>query len=144
MSLLYTIIGIIVLLIVFYRIIIEIQDNYENKKEDEYILSLINEIRKIDPKVDQIVDQLRFFEGNKSYTIDKTYVFICKRDKKNGEMYHRNQLTLVLLHEISHALCPNVGHTKEFDEIFEDLLEKATYVGIYNPDPKYAVKNYCE
>jgi hypothetical protein len=35
MSLLYTIIGIIVLLIVFYRIIIEIQDNYENKKEDE-------------------------------------------------------------------------------------------------------------
>ena len=118
MSFLFSIIGVITILYVFYRILMEIRDNYENKNEDPYTLVLVEKIRQIDPMVDAIIDNLRFFEGDKSYTIDKKYVFLCKRDKKTGEQYHNNQLILVLLHEISHALCDEVGHTPKFDAIF--------------------------
>ena len=143
MSFLFSIIGVITILYVFYRILMEIRDNYENKNEDPYTLVLVEKIRQIDPMVDAIIDNLRFFEGDKSYTIDKKYVFLCKRDKKTGEQYHNNQLILVLLHEISHALCDEVGHTPKFDAIFEDLLEKAKCASIYDDSIPH-VDGYCE
>ena len=139
----FTFLGIFLLLFVFYRLIIEIQDNYENKNEDPFVLQLVQKIRHIDPRVDEIIDNLRFFEGDKSYTLDKKYVFICKKDKKTNEQYHQNQLILVLIHEISHALCDEVGHTPKFDMIFEDLLAKATQQGLYNESIPN-VENYCE
>ena len=135
--------GIFLLLFLFYRLLIEIQDNYENKNEDPFVLQLVQKIRHIDPRVDEIIDNLRFFEGDKSYTLDKKYVFICKKDKKTNEQYHQNQLILVLIHEISHALCDEVGHTPKFDMIFEDLLAKATQQGLYNESIPN-VENYCE
>jgi hypothetical protein len=139
----FTFIGILLLLYVFYRLIIEIQDNYENKNEDKEVLELVEKIRHIDPSVDKIIDNLRFFEGDKSYTLDKKYIFICKKDKKTQEQYHQNQLILVLIHEISHALCDEVGHTPKFDMIFEDLLNKAIQKGLYDESIPN-VDNYCE
>jgi hypothetical protein len=139
----FTFLGIFLLLFVFYRLLIEIQDNYENKNEDPFVLQLVQKIRHIDPRVDEVIDHLRFFEGDKSYTLDKKYVFICKKDKKTNEQYHQNQLILVLIHEISHALCDEVGHTPKFDMIFEDLLAKATQQGLYDESIPN-VENYCE
>ena len=139
----FTFIGILLLLYVFYRLIIEIQDNYENKNEDKEVLELVEKIRHIDPSVDKIIDNLRFFEGDKSYTLDKKYIFICKKDKKTQEQYHQNQLILVLIHEISHALCDEVGHTPKFDMIFENLLQKAIQKKIYDESIPN-VENYCE
>jgi len=143
MHFIFTLFGILTILYVFYRILIEIRDNYENQREDEYVRLLVDRIRTIDPRVDVVVDQLRFFEGDKSYTIDKKYVFLCKRDKKTGEQYHNNQLVLVLIHEISHALCDEVGHTPKFEAIFEDLLEKASRAGMYDDSIPH-VEGYCE
>ena len=143
MHFIFTLFGILTILYVFYRILIEIRDNYENQREDEYVRLLVERIRTIDPRVDVVVDQLRFFEGDKSYTIDKKYVFLCKRDKKTGEQYHNNQLVLVLIHEISHALCDEVGHTPKFEAIFEDLLEKASTAGVYDDSIPH-VEGYCE
>jgi hypothetical protein len=143
MHFIFTLFGILTILYVFYRILIEIRDNYENQREDEYVRLLVDRIRTIDPRVDVVVDQLRFFEGDKSYTIDKKYVFLCKRDKKTGEQYHNNQLVLVLIHEISHALCDEVGHTPKFEAIFEDLLEKASRAGVYDDSIPH-VEGYCE
>jgi hypothetical protein len=143
MHFIFTLFGIFTILYVFYRILIEIRDNYENQREDEYVRLLVERIRRIDPRVDVVVDQLRFFEGDKSYTIDKKYVFLCKRDKKTGEQYHNNQLVLVLIHEISHALCDEVGHTPKFEAIFEDLLEKASKAGVYDDNIPH-VDGYCE
>ena len=80
----FSILGIIIILFVFYRIIMEVKDNYENQTQDDHILMLINDIRKIDKNVNDVVDNLRFFEGDKSYTLDKKYVFLCKKDKKTG------------------------------------------------------------
>lgn len=143
MHFIFTLFGVLTILYVFYRILIEIRDNYENQREDEYVRLLVERIRTIDPRVDVVVDQLRFFEGDKSYTIDKKYVFLCKRDKKTGEQYHNNQLVLVLIHEISHALCDEVGHTPKFEAIFEDLLEKASRAGVYDDSIPH-VDGYCE
>jgi len=143
MNAFFTFTGIIIILYIFYRIIMEVRDNYENQNEDQYTRELIQNIRRIDPRVNEVVDQLRFFEGDKSYTLDKKYVFLCKRDKKTGEQYHNNQLVLVLIHEISHALCDEVGHTHKFDMIFDDLLEKATRAGVYDERIPH-VEGYCE
>jgi hypothetical protein len=131
------------MLFLFYKIIMEVRDNYENQQEDEYVLSLVQDISRIHPKVAQVVEELKFFKGDKSYTLDKKYVYICKNDKKTGELYHRNQLILVLLHEISHALCDEVGHTEKFEKIFDELLDYATKSCVYNPNIP-SVQNYCE
>jgi hypothetical protein len=137
-----TIIAFILLIYLLYRISKEIRDNFEEQDEDSYVLSLVQEIRHIDPSVDQIVDQLKFYEGNKSYTINKKYVHLCKNDQ-DGNLYHKNQLVLVLLHEIAHTLCKDIGHTANFNEILNDLLAKAENHGVYNSNIPH-VQNYCE
>ena len=38
--------------------------------------------------------------------------------------YNDDILLYVLVHEICHVLCPNIGHTPEFNNIFEALLEE--------------------
>jgi len=135
------ILGVILLVLLICKILYEIRDNYENQIEDDDVLALVEQIRHVDPKVNEIVDRLKFFEGRKSYTINKTYVHICKKDK-HGKIYARNQLVLVLLHEISHALCDEIGHTDKFNRILDDLLEKASRKGIYDPSIPN-IPDYC-
>jgi hypothetical protein len=136
------ILGLLLLFLLTCKIFYEIRDNYENQVEDEDVLALVELVRSVDPSVDKIVDHLKFFEGRKSYTINKTYVHICKKDK-HGKMYARNQLVLVLLHEIAHALCDEVGHTAKFNRILDDLLYKASKKGIYDPSVPN-IPDYCE
>ena len=136
------ILGVILLVLLICKILYEIRDNYENQIEDDDVLALVEQIRHVDPKVNEIGDRLKFFEGRKSYTINKTYVHICKKDK-HGKIYARNQLVLVLLHEISHALCDEIGHTDKFNRILDDLLEKASRKGIYDPSIPN-IPDYCE
>lgn len=136
------VLGIILFLLIACKILYEIRDNYENQVEDEDVLALVEQIRNVDPSVNKVVDRLKFFEGRKSYTINKTYVHICKKDK-HGKLYARNQLVLVLLHEISHALCDEVGHTDKFNRILDDLLEKAAKKGLYDPSIPN-IPDYCE
>jgi hypothetical protein len=83
---------------------------------------------------------LKIFEGDKSYTINKEKIYLCIRDK-NGQYYNQNILMYVLLHEVAHTICPEIGHTQEFKNIFNSLLERATGYGIYsNTD---IPKDYC-
>jgi hypothetical protein len=67
---------------------------------------------------------------------------LCLKDK-NGEYYDKNMLIYVLLHEISHSLCDEVGHTKKFNEIFNALLKEAVKKGIYDEN-KPIIQNYCQ
>jgi hypothetical protein len=134
--------GIVLFILVVLKIMYEIRDNYENQIEDDDVLDLVEQVRHVDPKVDSIVDHLKFFEGRKSYTINKTYVHICKKDKY-GKLYAKNQLVLVLLHEIAHALCDEVGHTDKFNKILDDLLDKAAKKQIYDPSIPN-IPDYCE
>jgi len=51
-------------------------------------------------------------------------------------------LTYVLAHEISHVICNSVGHTDEFNIIFEELLVELTDAGIYDPSSPL-LSDYC-
>jgi hypothetical protein len=104
-----------------------------------------------DPVLDQLKTQLaelhpRFkhvelYVGDKSYTINKRKVFICLKDER-GRYYSRNMLCYVILHEYAHMICTELGHTDKFRKVFDDLLQRATARGLYNPNIP-PVSNYC-
>lgn len=88
------------------------------------------------------VKNLKLYKGNKSYTINKKKIYLCLRDK-NGEYYPINMLLYVLIHEFAHYLNKDdIGHTEKFHKIFEQLLDKAYELGIYNPSIP-PLDNYC-
>jgi len=140
-SKIFILICIVVIVLVLFKLRKEILDYFEEQEEDQYILSLVQEVKKIDPRVEEVVKRLKFYKGRKSYTINKTNVYICKNDQ-HDVLYEKNQLMLVLIHEIAHTLCTSVGHTDEFNAILADLLLKAERHGLYDPNKKH-VENYC-
>lgn len=92
--------------------------------------------------VHPIIPKIELYEGNKSYTINKEKIYLCLKDK-NGQYYNENMLTYVFLHEVAHILCDEIGHTEKFSRIFDTLLEKATKLGIYDPNIPI-IQDYCE
>lgn len=111
---------------------LEILINQPNKKWTGHLESLNNRY---------ILNEIKLYVGSKSYTINKTRIYMCIRDS-NNRYYDDNSLMFVLLHEISHVICKSIGHTEEFHKIFEDLLVEAEKVGIYNSKIPM-IKNYC-
>ena len=89
-----------------------------------------------------LMNNITFYRGNKSYTINKEIVYICLKDEK-GEYYNENMLIYVIAHEIAHVLCDEIGHTDAFFEIFDDLINELSKEGIYNPSIPI-LKTYCE
>lgn len=108
-------------------------------------------VRVMDEKVDHIknklieyfpeLDQIKVFSGNRSFTIDKKEIFLCLRDE-NGDYYNDNMLTYVLLHELSHVLCDEIGHTKKFFDIFDQVLAHAEANNVYDSSQPI-IQNYC-
>lgn len=115
------------------------------KQVKEYHLQddpMLHTLKQILQPVHPIFKNLKLYKGDKSYTINKDKTFLCLYDE-NGEYYPLNHLIYVLLHEISHSInTKDIGHTEEFHRIFDDLLAKATEIGVYNPSIPL-VRNYC-
>ena len=89
-----------------------------------------------------IMKDISLYRGNKSYTINKEKIYICLKDEK-GEYYNDNTLYYVIGHELSHAICDEIGHTEKFHLIFDALLLKMTEEGFYNPDI-LMINDYCK
>lgn len=89
----------------------------------------------------KIIHDLSLQGGSKSYTINKENIFLCLKDE-NNKYYDTNMLIYVLLHEISHTICDEIGHTKKFHLYFHELLKKAIEMKVYNPNIP-VIKNYC-
>jgi hypothetical protein len=89
----------------------------------------------------RILNEISLYKGEKSYTINKEDIFLCLTDE-NDEYYSDNMLIYVLLHEISHSICNEIGHTQKFYDIFDALIEKAVEMNIYDKNIP-VVKNYC-
>jgi hypothetical protein len=87
------------------------------------------------------VENLNFYQGDKSYTINKQKIYLCLRDEQ-GEYYDFNMLIYVTIHELAHVLCDEIGHTEKFHQIFDSLLKKATGMGLYD-STKPIIQNYC-
>ena len=88
------------------------------------------------------IKDIKIYESEgKSYTINKEKVYLCLKDE-NNEYYNKNMLLYVLLHEYAHVLNKSVGHNEEFQEIFDNVLDKAIQAGIYNPAIP-TIDDYC-
>lgn len=111
----------------------------EFKKEDPMLHTIRHKIRPLHPET---VDRIVLLEDNKSYTINKKKVYLCLKDE-NGDYYDENMLVFVAVHELAHVLCDEIGHTDKFQKIFQDLLNKATDLQIYDPSVA-PIQNYCE
>lgn len=80
-----------------------------------------------------------------SYSINKGEEFVfCLRCKKTHNLHTLNLLTYVAVHEMAHAGCPEIGHTKLFNKIFRFFLEEARKFGIYRyEDYSSSPVEYC-
>jgi beta-lactamase regulating signal transducer with metallopeptidase domain len=104
-----------------------------------------------DPKLEQLrskiataipeIENVKISGSNKSFTINKKHVYICTKDE-NDEYYDDNMLIYVILHELAHVLCDEVGHTEKYKNIFRELLDRASRGGVYDPN-KPPIDNYC-
>ena len=107
--------------------------------QDNYFSGNLKSLNKRD-----ILKELNFYPGKNSYTLNKKDTYICMKDKKTGEYYNDQILLYVILHEISHSInTENVGHTKEWNDIFEELLEYASEMGVYDPTTDVPL-SYCK
>lgn len=111
----------------------------ENHLQDDPMLFKLKEILK---PLHPGIKSLKLYKGKKSYTINKDKIYLCLKDEK-GDYYPTNHLLYVFLHEYSHFLNKDdIGHTEKFHQIFEDLIEKAHNMGIYNASIP-PIENYC-
>ena len=119
---------ILILLLALY-IIHTLMENIEYFTTKDTVLDEIRaQLAVLHPKFQNV----ELYEGDKSYTINKKRVYICLKND-DGRYYNRNMLVYVTLHEYAHILCNSVWHTDEFYDIFDELLNKASDAGLYNP-----------
>jgi hypothetical protein len=85
--------------------------------------------------------EISLSKGKKSYTINKEEIYLCLKDE-NDQYYNDNMLIYVLLHEISHSICDEIGHTEKFNKIFHALIDKAVELQIYDNNVPL-IRNYC-
>ena len=115
-----------------------LEDSMYNKFDDQKLEDLKQKLAIPIPEIRKIT----LSGSNKSFTINKEHIFICTKNEK-GEYYEDNMLVYVLLHELAHVLCDEIGHTAKFSRIFKELLDRAENAGIYNSKIE-PIKNYCE
>ncbi len=111
---------------------------------ESYHEPLIDKLKNDMVKVDSRIANIQFFASNESYTLDKSKVYLCLRDK-TGTQYDYNFLVYVALHECSHVLSNKFDErhvTPEFINTFSILRDKAKTLGIWD-DTKPLISDYC-
>ena len=107
-------------------------------EEDPILIEIKELLCPVFPEINNTI----LMKGEKSYTINKSRIHICLKDENNN-YYDKNMLIYVILHELSHVKCDEVGHTEKFHSIFKKVIEKAVKEGVYD-DSIPPIKNYCE
>jgi hypothetical protein len=80
-----------------------------------------------------------------AYSVNKGQEFsICLISKKTGKIHDINLLMYVVIHEMSHFACPEIGHGDLFKKIFKKFTEESIKIGIYNKvDYSITPQEYC-
>jgi len=131
-TLILFLISLAIMILVFFRI----KEKYE--EDDDVLVSLRKKLQDVFPEINNVI----LLRGKKSYTINKKRIYMCLKDE-SGKYYGENMLVYVLLHELAHVKCDEIGHTEKFHKIFNDLLDIAIKHDIYNPKIPI-IKDYCE
>lgn len=67
-----------------------------------------------------------------SYSVNKgEELSVCLRSKKNGKLHDINLLMYVVIHEMAHFACPEIGHGALFKKIFKKMIEEAIKINLY-------------
>ena len=126
----------ILIIVVIWVIFTQIREYY---LQDD---PMLHELRHVLAPVHEGIKTIGLYRGKRSYTINKKKIFLCLKDE-NGNYYDKNMLIFVFLHEFSHTLnTESIGHTPEFNKIFQELLSRASKLGIYNPSIPI-IQDYC-
>ena len=56
---------------------------------------------------------------------------VCLKSKKTGELHDINLLMYVVIHEMAHFACPDIGHGILFKKIFKKFVEEAININLY-------------
>jgi len=80
-----------------------------------------------------------------SYSVNKgEKISICIRSSDNEEFIDENTILFVVIHELSHVMTEEIGHTPLFWSNMRYLLEEGEKVGIYEPvDYQEFPEDYC-
>ena len=138
MRVLYCLVIIFIMMVSSYIIYHCNCNNYEGYEHDKRLCKRIHDDLK---KVHEKANHVTMKHGNQSYTVNKKHITMCLKDK-DGKYYDDNMLNYVALHELAHVLCDEIGHTPKFYAIFDQLLEDAEKIGIYDKSIPI-VDNYC-
>ena len=121
------------------------------------ITTLVTHLKKTNPDDDRTqlllqkynpenIIEAPYEKGQTSYSINKgEKIMLCLRTRDNkNKLVDINTMMFVALHEIAHIATISIGHTDEFWNTFEWLLEEAINIGIYTKQEfsKNPVK-YC-
>ena len=130
--------GIVLVLILSYLVYKQVKEYH---LQDDPMLYTLKGV--LEPMLKEYgINSLKLYRADKSFTINKEKIFLCLYDDE-GNYYPINMLIYVILHEIAHYINKDdVGHTEKFHAKFEELLSRATSLGIYNPSIPI-IKNYC-
>ena len=80
-----------------------------------------------------------------AYSVNKgEELSLCVREKDTEVFMDNNIIIFVAIHELSHIMTPETGHTPLFWNNMKYLLEKASSMGIYTPtDYRKNPETYC-
>ncbi len=139
---------IIIISLVIFIIVMLLLNYFKPQVNELWYDNTVNNIKlKVSnamPHLKQYIDGISIEAGEKSYTLNKNQIKICATDE-NGEYYDEDLLIHVLLHEIAHVLCDEVGHTAKWAKIDDDLQTLAKNIGLiskkFNPYEHY---DYCK
>ena len=69
-----------------------------------------------------------------AYSVNKgDELSICIREKDTEKFIDKNTINFVAIHEMSHIMTPETGHTPLFWDNMKFLLEQGKEIGIYDP-----------
>jgi len=95
-------------------------------------------------------DRTKIYETNPhsnltSYSVNKgEELSICLKSKLNNKLHEENLLMYVLIHEMGHFACPEIGHGELFQSIFKFFLKEAIKINIYiKKDYSHNPSEYC-
>lgn len=129
-------IAVVLFIIVLLLLAVQIKEDMDEAEPK------VMEIKRLITPVHPAIANMTFRKGRKSYTLNKEIIHLCIYDA-NGKYYDNNMLIYVALHEVAHVLCDEIGHTDKFYRIHEELIQKATEQGIFNPSIPL-VQHYCD
>ena len=117
----------------------------EHKNNLEYI-EYKNYIEQLNERIiNTIIIESESNNGYTSYSINKGEKLVfCLRSKEKENIHDINLIMYVVLHEMSHIACPEIGHTQLFKKIFAFLTTIAIKLNIYKKIPfETESKEYC-